>query len=104
MLEPCCAPLDRDGLSPDEARATAGLFRALGDPVRVRLLNLIATAPRAVCQCELTDPVGVTQGTVSHHLKKLVATGLLEREQRGVWAYYSVNRETMRRLQQVVAF
>src|SRR4051812_13848986 len=77
----CCAPLDEAGLSPTDATATADLFKALSDPVRVRLFNLIATAPGAVCQCDLTAPVGVTQGTVSHHLKKLVAAGLLEREQ-----------------------
>jgi ArsR family transcriptional regulator len=100
----CCVPLDRDGLSLEEATATAELFKALADPARVRLVNLIATAPEAVCQCELTDPIGLTQGTVSHHLRKLVAAGLLAREQRGVWAYYTVNAETMRRLQQVVAF
>src|SRR4051794_24117747 len=100
----CCAPLDLRGLSLEEATATADLFKALADPARVRLLNLVATAPEAVCQCELTEPVGLTQGTVSHHLKKLVKAGLLEREQRGVWAYYALNEQTMRRLQQVVAF
>jgi len=100
----CCAPLDQDDLSVEEAEATATLFKALADPVRVRLLNLVATAPAAVCQCDLTAPVGLTQGTVSHHLKKLVAADLLVREQRGIWAYYTINQETMRRLQDVVAF
>jgi ArsR family transcriptional regulator len=100
----CCAPLDLVDLTADEAAATATLFKALADPVRVRLLNLVATSSAPVCQCDLMAPVGLTQGTVSHHLKKLVAAGLLEREQRGIWAYYTVNQQTMRRLQDVVAF
>jgi ArsR family transcriptional regulator len=103
-LAGCCAPLDVADLSPADAAATAALFKALADAARVRLLNLIATAPGPVCQCELTAPLGLTQGTVSHHLKKLVAAGLLEREQRGIWAYYSISDETVRRLQDVVAF
>src|SRR4051812_21748102 len=90
----CCAPLDLVDLSPADAAATAALFKALGDPARVRLLNLIATASGPVCQCDLTAPLGLTQGTVSHHLRKLVAAGLLMREQRGIWAYYTVNTET----------
>jgi ArsR family transcriptional regulator len=104
VTPPCCAPLDHEGLSLDDAVTTAALFKALADPTRVRLFNLIATAQEAVCQCDLTGPVALTQGTVSHHLRKLVAAGLIEREQRGVWAYYTVNAETMRRLQAVVAF
>jgi ArsR family transcriptional regulator len=100
---PCCAPLDAERLTPADASATADLFKALSDPARVRLFNLIATAEGAVCQCDLMAPVGLTQGTVSHHLKRLVQAGLLEREQRGVWAYYTVNRDTVLRLQTVVA-
>jgi ArsR family transcriptional regulator len=89
----CCAPLAAPRLSDEEAEATATLFRALGDPARVRILNCIATAGEPVCVCELVDPVGLSQPTVSHHLKKLVEAGFLEREQRGKWAYYSVNAE-----------
>ena len=94
----CCAPLGAPAISDAEARATAELFRALADPARVKLVNRLATSPEPVCVCDLTEPLGLSQPTVSHHLKKLLAAGLLEREQRGVWAYYSLNRDAMRRL------
>jgi ArsR family transcriptional regulator len=94
----CCAPLAAPVLSDEEAEGTAALFRALGDPARVRIVNLLATSDEAVCVCNLTEPLGLTQPTVSHHLKKLVDAGLLEREQRGRWAYFSINPEAMARL------
>src|ERR687895_1424813 len=93
----CCRPLDGDGLTDEEADATAALFKALGDPTRVRIVNLLARAPEAVCVCELTPPLRLSQPTVSHHLKKLVQAGLLHREQRGVWAFYSLDREGLER-------
>jgi ArsR family transcriptional regulator, arsenate/arsenite/antimonite-responsive transcriptional repressor len=71
---------------------------ALADPRRVRIVNLLATSPDPVCVCELTGPLGLRQPTVSHHLKKLVEAGLLEREQRGIWAYYGLNRDALARL------
>ncbi len=89
----CCAPLAAPMLSDEEAAATAALFRALGDPARVRILNALATTDGPVCVCELVDPLGLSQPTVSHHLKKLTDAGLLEREQRGRWAYYSLDPE-----------
>jgi ArsR family transcriptional regulator len=94
----CCAPLGAPRLSDDQAEATARLFKALADPHRVRIVNLLATSPDRVCVCEFTGPLGLSQPTVSHHLKKLVAAGLLEREQRGTWAYYSLNRDALGRL------
>ena len=94
----CCAPLGAATLSDEEAAATAGLFRALGDPARVRLVNMLATSDEPVCACELTAPLGLSQPTVSHHLKKLTDAGLLEREQRGKWAYFSIQRDAMQRL------
>src|ERR687897_2414584 len=94
----CCRPLDVDGLTTEDAEATAALFKALGDPARVRIVNLLARNPEPVCVCELTPAIGLSQPTVSHHLKKLVQAGLLEREQRGVWAFYRVNRELLPRL------
>ncbi len=87
----CCVPLAAPLLSDEEAEATAALFRALGDPARVRIVNALATAGEPVCVCEFVEPLGLSQPTVSHHLKKLTAAGLLEREQRGKWAYYSLN-------------
>jgi ArsR family transcriptional regulator len=94
----CCAPLAAPALSDEEAEATAELFRALADPGRVRIVNVLATAGEPVCACNLYDPVGLTQPTVSHHLKKLVDVGLLDREQRGKWAYFSLKRDAVEKL------
>jgi len=94
----CCAPLGAASLSDSEAAATARLFKALADRHRVRIVNLLATSPDPVCVCEFTGPLGLGQPTVSHHLKKLVGAGLLDREQRGTWAYYSLNRDALDRL------
>lgn len=94
----CCAPLGAAGLSEEDASTTATVFKALADPTRVRIVNLLANADEPVCVCNLTPDLGLSQPTVSFHLKKLVNAGLLEREQRGVWAYYSVNREVLGRL------
>jgi ArsR family transcriptional regulator len=93
----CCRPLDVDGLTTEDAEATARVFKALSDPARVRIVNLLARNPEPVCVCELTPAVGLSQPTVSHHLKKLVQAGLLHREQRGVWAYYTLDREGLER-------
>ena len=94
----CCAPLGAPSLSDDQAKATAQLFKALADPARVKILNLLDTSPDPVCVCEFTGPLGLSQPTVSHHLKKLVHAGLLDREQRGTWAYYSLNHDALGRL------
>jgi ArsR family transcriptional regulator len=91
----CCRPLDASSLSDDEAEATASLFKALGDPARVRIVNLLATSDGPVCVCELVGPLGLTQPTVSHHLKKLTDAGLLVREQRGTWAYYTLDGDAL---------
>jgi ArsR family transcriptional regulator len=93
-----CAPLAAPTLSDEEAEATATLFRALGDPARVRIVNVLATAGGEVCGCDLTEALGLAQPTVSHHLKKLHDAGLLDREQRGKWAYYSLKREAAEKL------
>ena len=94
----CCAPLAAPSLSDEEAAATAELFKALGDPARVRIVNLIARCGGEVCACDLYEPVGLAQPTVSHHLKKLVDAGLLAREQRGKWAYFSLERAAVEKL------
>ena len=92
----CCAPLAAPALSDDEAIATAGLFRALGDPARVRIVNTLATSSgEPVCICNLIEPLGLSQATVSHHMKKLLDAGLVEREQRGRWAFFSLKREAV---------
>jgi ArsR family transcriptional regulator, arsenate/arsenite/antimonite-responsive transcriptional repressor len=94
----CCAPLGAPALSDEQAIDTARVFKALADPHRVKIVNLLATSPEPVCVCELTGPLQLSQPTVSHHLKKLVAAGLLAREQRGTWAYYSLRRDAFDRL------
>jgi ArsR family transcriptional regulator, arsenate/arsenite/antimonite-responsive transcriptional repressor len=94
----CCAPLGARWLSDGQAEATARVFKALADPHRVRILNLLATSPGPVCVCEFTGPLGLSQPTVSHHLKKLVQAGLLERAQRGTWADYSLRPDALGRL------
>lgn len=93
----CCAPLAAPELTAEEAEATAALFRAMGDPARVRILNLLATTHREVCGCELST-LGLAQPTISHHLKTLHEAGLIGREQRGRWAFYSLNRDAARKL------
>ena len=94
----CCAPLGAPALDEGEALATAELFKALGDPARVRIVNRLATHARTLCACELYEPLGLSQPTVSHHLKKLTDAGLLEREQRGKWAYFSLKRDAVEKL------
>jgi ArsR family transcriptional regulator, arsenate/arsenite/antimonite-responsive transcriptional repressor len=94
----CCAPLGAAVLDEEEALATAELFKTLGDPARVRIVNVIARSSEPVCACELYEPLGLSQPTVSHHLKKLVDAGLLEREQRGKWAYFSLQRDAVEKL------
>ncbi|MFL6017864.1 MAG: ArsR/SmtB family transcription factor [Gaiellaceae bacterium] len=94
----CCAPLGAPVLDEAEALATAELFKTLGDPARVRIVNVIARSSEPVCACELYEPLGLSQPTVSHHLKKLVHAGLLEREQRGRWAYFSLQRDAVEKL------
>lgn len=83
----CCAPAP--SIDHDAAQDLAKVFKALGDPTRVKLLSMIvASAAGEMCVCDLTEPVGLTQPTVSHHMKLLVEAGLVTREQRGKWAFY----------------
>ncbi len=88
-LAVCCSPITGAVLDSAAAERLAGVLKALGEPTRLRLVSLIAAHEGAeACVCELTDPVGLTQPTVSHHLKVLVKAGLIERDQRAKWAYY----------------
>jgi ArsR family transcriptional regulator len=85
---PCCPPLTERPLSAQEAETAARLFKALGDPVRLRLFSAVAShAGGEACVCDISD-VGVSQPTVSHHLKRLKEAGLLTSERRGTWVYY----------------
>jgi ArsR family transcriptional regulator, arsenate/arsenite/antimonite-responsive transcriptional repressor len=98
----CCGPLAAPALSDAEADATAQVFKALADPARVRIMNVLTTSGQPVCVCDFVAPLGLSQPTVSHHLKKLTDAGLLEREQRGRWAYYSLKSDAARKLAVVV--
>ncbi|ACZ32347.1 transcriptional regulator, ArsR family [Xylanimonas cellulosilytica DSM 15894] len=87
---PCCTP-GAGGLDPERAATIARTFKALGDPTRIRLLSIIAAAPDGdACICDLTEPVGLSQPTVSHHMKLLAEAGLVTREQRGKWAHFAI--------------
>jgi ArsR family transcriptional regulator len=90
-LRACCSPVAGGALDPETAARLAHVFKALADPTRVRLVSILAAHPGGeACVCHLTDPVGLSQPTVSHHLKRLVDAGLLAREQRGRWSYYRI--------------
>lgn len=88
----CCVPTHgEDSLLAVEAEALAARFKALSDPNRLRILSIVSSSPEAeTCVCDLSEPLNLGQPTVSHHLKIMVEAGLLNREKRGVWAYYSL--------------
>jgi ArsR family transcriptional regulator len=90
-LAACCSPMTAGIVSDEAAETLARMFKALSDPTRVKLLSMIAAAPEGeACVCDMIEPVGLSQPTVSHHMKLLVEAGLATREQRGKWAYYRV--------------
>jgi ArsR family transcriptional regulator len=92
----CCAPLSAEPLSQAQAEQVAPLLKALGDPVRLRLMSLIASHPGGeACVCDLNDAFELSQPTISHHLKVLHEAGLVDRDKRGVWAYYKVRTEAL---------
>lgn len=87
VIEMCCSPIGDAVLGEAEAEELATAFKVLSDPVRLRLLSIVANAPET-CACDLTEPVGRSQPTVSHHMSLLTEAGLVSREKRGKWAYY----------------
>jgi ArsR family transcriptional regulator, arsenate/arsenite/antimonite-responsive transcriptional repressor len=99
----CCAPLLEGALSEADATELAGRFKVLADPARLRVLSLIAAAPDGVCACELVEPIGRSQPTVSHHLKALREAGLVESERRGPWIWYRVLPERVEALRDALA-
>ena len=95
-LEECCPPVLSEPLGAEDAERLAQALRVVADPARLRLLGLISSRPdREACVCHLTAPLGLSQPTVSHHLKVLHEAGLLGREQRGRWVYYRVIPESL---------
>ena len=99
----CCAPLKRAPIGPDEAERMAATLKALADPARLRLLSLVAShADQEACVCDLIDPIGLSQPTVSHHLKVLTEAGFLHRSKRGTWAYYRIVPDALERVSAVL--
>lgn len=95
-LKVCCAPITREPMDSDSAEKLARSLKALADPARLRLLSMVASHEDAeACVCDLTEPLGLSQPTVSHHLKVLVDAGYLHREKRGTWAYYSLTPNSL---------
>src|SRR3954454_10247650 len=100
----CCAPLTREPLSADAATRIAPLLKALADPVRLRLLSLGASHEDGeACVCDLNDAFELSQPTISHHLKVLHESGLLERSKRGVWVYYRVEANVLDSLGKLIS-
>jgi ArsR family transcriptional regulator len=101
--EPCCTPLVHEPLTERSADDLARMFKALGDPVRLRLLSLVAShAGGEACVCEISPAFDLSQPTISHHLKVLRESGLLERERRGTWVYYWVVPSALSKLSAVL--
>src|SRR5881628_1472923 len=100
----CCAPLLRTRLGRDDAEALATAFKAIADPGRLRLLSFISAQPDAeACVCNLVEPLGLAQPTVSHHLRVLTDAGLLERERRGTWMFYRLVPRRIEALREALA-
>jgi ArsR family transcriptional regulator len=103
-FETCCAPLMEAPLASEDAEVLAAVLGALADPARLRLVSLLAASPDGeCCGCDLTEPLGLSQPTVSHHLKVLHDAGLLDRERRGRWVYYSLREDRLAALRTILA-
>jgi ArsR family transcriptional regulator len=104
VIQSCCDPVLVDTIDIDEAEELAAGFKVLADPIRLRLLSIIANSPNGeMCACDLVEPVGRSQPTVSHHLSILAAAGLLSREQRGKWAWFRIDPERVGILRDALA-
>ena len=100
----CGAPLLREPITADQAAGLARLLKALADPTRLRLVSMVAAHDDGeACVCDLTGPLGLTQPTISHHLKVLVGAGIFTRDKRGVWAYYALVPEALNALSAVLS-
>ena len=100
--ELCCTPLLSSALDDDDANELADIFKALADPVRLKLVSVIAAAGEG-CACDFPAVTGKSQPTVSHHLKQLVAAGILDREQRGKWAWFTINDDRLAQIRAVLS-
>lgn len=103
-IAPSCPPLLQQPLAVEDAEQLGAALKVIADPARLRLLSLIQAQPgHEACVCHLTEPLGLSQPTVSHHLKVLLNAGLVEREQRGSWAYFRVREEPLAALRALLA-
>ncbi|RKR93029.1 ArsR family transcriptional regulator [Micromonospora pisi] len=101
---PCCPPISEQRIPAETAAVLAPAFKALGDPVRLQLMSMIASAPDGeICVCDLTPAFDLTGPTISHHLKTLRETGLVDAERRGTWVYYRARPGIMRQLANLLA-
>ncbi|HVF12021.1 MAG TPA: metalloregulator ArsR/SmtB family transcription factor [Actinomycetota bacterium] len=98
----CCVPIRAHGLSKEDAESAALVFKALADPHRIQIVNLLANSQGPVCVCDITSDLDVGQPTASFHLKKLWSAGLLERKKIGTWSYYSLNHEALKALAKIL--
>lgn len=102
--QPCCVPISKERVPAETAAALAPAFKALGDPVRLRLMSMIASAPGGeICVCDLTPAFDLTGPTISHHLKTLREAGLVDAERRGTWVYYRPRPAMLRQLATLLA-
>ena len=102
VLTNCCSIFSQ-AIAPEQAQEIAAIFKVLGEPARLQLISFIASQPnQKACGCDLIEPLGLSQPTVSHHLKVLYQAGLLDKERRGNWIYYLVNKERIGMLQKAL--
>jgi ArsR family transcriptional regulator, arsenate/arsenite/antimonite-responsive transcriptional repressor len=100
----CYTPLLREPITAEQAAGLARTLKAIADPVRLRLVSMVAAHEDGeACVCELTEPLGLTQPTISHHLKVLVDAGILTRDKRGIWAYYAIVPRALQALSALLA-
>lgn len=99
----CCSPLGDGVLDPDTADDLVGVLKALADPIRLRLVSIVAASPTGeICACDLPELLDRSQPTVSHHLSQLVKAGVLDREQRGKWAWFRVRADRLRAVSDIL--
>jgi ArsR family transcriptional regulator, arsenate/arsenite/antimonite-responsive transcriptional repressor len=104
LADACCTPLLREPLTASQAAGLARILKALADPTRLRLVSMVAAHQGGeACVCDLTNPLGLTQPTISHHLRVLVEAGIFTRDKRGKWAYYALVPSALEALSAVLS-
>ena len=104
MITECCAPVTATGFTEEHAENLARVLKAIADPARLQILNVIRTSDSTeACVCDITAALNLSQPTISYHLKKMLEIGLLTKEKRGYWNWYSINDEQLAGLQEIFA-